>query len=372
MPIGAQAGGRKGAAVAKRATIREIAAEAGVSTATVSRVINSSAGVDDATRNRVMEVVQRHRYSPSSAARSLSSQNSRTIGIIVPEIDNPFFGKMMQIIATLADENRYTLVCFSTENKARKDLQALEMLGTDRARGLIYAPSLDVNQPEMLASLSQLLDDMDTPVVVVDRVLDYPRADRVLFEDEQAAYLATRILIAAGHTRIGFIGGTPGVSVAQRRLAGYLQALREKGLAPEEGAIFEGDFTVPTAYRLSKHMLQMEMRPTAVITCNNTTSLGYFQASTEDGGLGAQTIEHIGFGELEALNYLHFEYNHITHNVEKLAGEAMNLLLARFDNSQRAHETLVLPRQFKLNSRLSQIALRNGILTAGQLLDATV
>lgn len=358
--------------MAKAATIREIASQAGVSTATVSRVLNNSTNVDEGTRNRVLEVIQRNHYSPSSAARTLSNQRSSAIGVIIPEINNSYFCKILEAVANLADESRYTLVCYCTKNKSRKDIQSLEMLRNNRVRGLIYAPSFDSSQPENLSLISQALDDLEAPVVIIDRRLDFPRADHVLFEDEQAAYLATQILIAAGHTRIGFIGGLPGVDVERQRLNGYLSALRDKGLPPDPDIILEGDFSIPVAYRLSMHLLQMEIRPTAVITCNNTTSLGYFQASTGDNGLSAHTIEHIGFGELEMLDYLHFGYNHIDHDVSRLVDETMELLLSRLDNPGRQYETRVIPRRFTLNNRLSQIALRNGILTAGQIAEKKI
>ena len=144
-------------------TITDIAREAGVSKATVSRVLNRSASVDSGTRERVEEIIRKKRYSPSTVARNLSYGTSSIVGIIVPEIDNPFFGELLRGASSIADKNDLTLMCFNSDDNAEKDYKALKTLKDYRVRGMLYTPATDYDTSEQRKTVTRLIEGLDVP-----------------------------------------------------------------------------------------------------------------------------------------------------------------------------------------------------------------
>ena len=129
--------------MAKKWTIREIAEKAGVSKATVSRVLNASASVNPATREAVMDVIRKYDYTPSSMARILSRSESDMVGVLIPEIENPFFGEILKVVSDTIVQNDLTMICFNSGNQRENDEKALINMRNYRIKGLIYTPAVD-------------------------------------------------------------------------------------------------------------------------------------------------------------------------------------------------------------------------------------
>jgi LacI family transcriptional regulator len=340
----------------------DIAKESGVSKATVSRVLNHGDLVDAETRNRVLAVMKKYRYSPSLVARSLSSQESNTIGIVIPEVDNAFYGKILRTVVNIAGEEGLIPICFDTGNSAEKDVKALRLLRDQRASGVIYAPSVDYGEPDAEQMARQALDDLGVPVVLIDR--DVPSFGRsgVFFDNSDASYRATKLLIAAGHAKIGVINGNRALGLARERLDGYMRAYAESGLAADARHVFEGDFTAETAYSQSMGMLEMADRPSAALTCNNDISLGFLRALAEKKMKTPKDIEHIGIDEIDTFDYLHMRYNHITRSRTEMAEKAMGLLLSQIREPGNELESVRIPARFVLDSRLRRAAAKHRIM----------
>ncbi|MDR1157789.1 MAG: LacI family transcriptional regulator [Oscillospiraceae bacterium] len=350
----------------RKTTINDIAKEAGVSKATVSRVLNHGELVDEETRNRVLDIIQKRRYSPSLVARSLSNRASSTIGIVIPEIDNPFYGKILRTIVNITDAEGLIPVCFDTGNNAEKDVKSLCVLRDLRIGGLIYASSVEHGETGVTKQAKQLLDDMGVPVVLIDRrVPDFQRSG-VFFDGFDAGYLSTKILIAAGHVNIGVITGSLKLGIARARLDGYRKAHEECGLPVRRTFIFEGDFTSETACLLSREMLSLPERPSAVLTCNNDTSLGFLQALTERKLKIPRDIEHIGIDEIDVFDDLHMRYNHVTRGRVEMAQEAMALLLTQIRNPDARPESVWIAPRFVLDARLERVAVKHKIIAKKQ------
>lgn len=350
--------------VLKMITIKEIAEEAGVSKTTVSRVLNHGDLVDEGTKNRVNTIMKKYRYSPSLVARNLSNQESNTIGIVIPEIDNTFYGKILRTIINIADEEEMIPICFDTGNVPEKDVKSLRILRDQRVSGIIYAPSVEYGEHGAALKAKQAMDDLGVPVVLVDRNVPEFERPGVFFDNLDAAYRCTKILLASGHNKIGIITGSNKIGIARDRLKGYRKALEEYGF-PIEGQyryIFEGDFTAETAYELSKQMLEMKDRPTAVLTCNNSTGLGFLQALTEKKMRVSKDIEHIGIDEIDAFDYIHMRYNHVTRSRTDMAQKAMELLLNQIRNKDAKPQSIFIPAKFVLYSRLQRVAVKNKII----------
>lgn len=325
----------------KEFTINDIAKEAGVSKATVSRVLNNSATVKPVTREKVMGIMEKRHFSPSAAARSLSRQSSDTIGLIVPEVDNPFFGEALRGITETADKYNLNLICCNSDDDAEKDKKALLMLKEHRVQGLLYTPAVDYDTKEQ-RQINKLLRDLNAPVVTMDRNLDTLEYDSVFFDDETAMYDATMALIKAGHTKIGIINATMDRVLARTRQKGYDDALRDAELPIEDRYIFQGDYRMTKAYKLSRKLLAMEDRPTAVITCNNRTSLGFLKALYERGERPERDMACIGLDRIEALDIIGNKFNYIERDAAQMGKKAMKLLIERLAHPDRPLKQVII------------------------------
>lgn len=327
----------------KEFTINDIAKEAGVSKATVSRVLNESASVKTETKERVLEIMEKRHFSPSATARNLSRQSSNTIGVIVPEVDNPFFGEMLRGITEIADKYNYTLICCNSDDSADKDKKALLMLKEHRVRGLLYTPAVDYTTREQQRESNKLLKDLNAPIVIMDRQTDsLEEYDGVFFDDEKGLYEATMALIRAGHTKIGLLNATMDRVLARVRYKGYERAIHDAGIPLEKRYIFEGDYRMTKAYKLSKKLLSMEDRPTAVLTCNNRTSLGFLKALYERDERLSRDIACIGLDRIEAFDVIHNKFNYIERDASQMGRQAIRLLNDRIAYPERPLKQIIL------------------------------
>lgn len=324
-------------------TINDIAKEAGVSKATVSRVLNDPSTVKQHTRERITEIMKNRRYSPSTSARNLAKQSSSIVGVVVPEVDNPFFGEVLRGITGIIDKYNLTMICFNTDDKADKDRKALKMLKDQRVAGLLYTPATDYSTSEQRKEINSLLQDLDAPIVTMDRRLDsFKQYDGVFFDDRRSICEATQILINAGHRKIGIINGSLEQGLARTRQAGYLDALDKAGIPVEEKYIFLGDYSMTRSHQLACKMLESQDRPTAVITCNNRISMGFLKALREHGLALSKDISCIGLDRIEALDIVGNEFNFIRRDAKNLGKTAIELLLHRIECMDEDTRTVIL------------------------------
>lgn len=323
-------------------TIMDIAKAAGVSKATVSRVINNSGAVSPKTKERVLDIIAENKYSPSATARNLSKGTSSAIGFVVPEIDNPFFGEVLRGVTEVTDKNNLTLICYNTDDSGEKDHRALNLLKENRVRGILYTPALDYGGKSERKRLTKLIQEINVPVIIMDRNIGFPNVDGVYFNDYQGMYDATTALIQAGHTKIGIINAGLDRILARNRQKGFLDAMEHAGLSVREDYIFLGDFHATKAYQLAREMLSMEDRPTAVLTCNNRTSLGFLKALSERGEKVPDDIICFGLDRIEVLELLGQKYNFIERDAKKMGKEAVELLINRMAFAERPKMEVVL------------------------------
>lgn len=346
----------------KKVNIYDIAKEAGVSKSTVSRVLNHGELVDVETKNRVLAVMKKYRYSPSLVARNLSNQGSNTIGIVIPEIDNPFYGKILRTIIGLADVYNLIPICFDTANESEKDLRALGVLRDQRVGGVIYAPSVEYGSKAGEKRAKQMLNDLAVPIVLIDRNVESFKRPGIFSDNTDAAYRCTKILAEAGHKKIGILGGNQKIGIGRDRIKGYLLALEEYDIHTQDQYIYEGDFTTETAYQLTNSMLDSDDVPTAIFSCNNSSALGFMQAMAERAELDCPPIEHIGMDEIDVLDNLHIKYNHVTRSRTQMASKAVAMLDSLMKDPAQKIESVQIEPYFVLDEKLEEVAIRTGII----------
>ena len=258
-------------------TISDVARRAGVSTATVSHVLNGTRFVSPATRQRVLAAIEELRYQPSAVARGLATNKTYTVGMVVADITNPFFAQLVRGVEDRLAPAGYGLFICNTDERPEREADYLDLLLRKRVDGLVVAPT-GALQPRYGDFVRR-----GTPVVYVDRRLPEAVGPFVGIDNVAAGYLATEHLLRLGHRRIGFLARHPSLYTVSGRIGGYRRALADFGVAVDEGLICTVSPYQERAVEGAHRLLTMEPRPTAVITGNHIMTLGLLQAVQERG-----------------------------------------------------------------------------------------
>lgn len=324
----------------KNATISDIAKRAGVSKATVSRVLNSPEKVEQGTRLKIEQIMKELNYTPSATARNLSKQVSSTVGVIVPEISNSFFGELFSGIEEIVNKNDLSLLYCSNEDDEEKDMTALELMDTQRVRGVLYVPAVNYEAVGKRKKIERVLEGLKCPVICIDRDIGLP-FDTVHFDDKSALRQTVVTLAEKGHSRIAIINGNNRRNVlASERYEGYLDGLKEAGLPLDTSLVFHGEYNRVYAYETAKQLLKRKDQPDAVITCNNSLGRGYLQAVYETGQ--QNTYTHVSLDRIEMLDILGISHNYIERDSFELGRKAAELLVGRIAYPERETQNILL------------------------------
>jgi len=273
------------------ATVHDVARRAGVSTSTVSHVVNGTRFVSDELRERVLAAMRELDYTPNAAARMLTLKRSRTIGLIVSDIRNPFFASVARGVEDVAQELGYTVVLCNSDESAEREAACLTALESRAVDGVLLASAGVADE-----HLSRLVR-AGFPIVLVDRDLPELGAPAVVLDNEGAAYNAVRHLLAGGHRRIAMLSGRASISTTTERIAGYRRALREAGLAVDERLIVSGASTSEGGAAAATVVLEVDPPPSAIFSGNNLMSIGALQAIANHGLVVPDDIALVGFDD---------------------------------------------------------------------------
>lgn len=252
--------------------IYDVAKQAGVSVATVSAVINSSSYVSPALRDKVERAITSLHYSPNLLARSLAQRKTHTIGVLIPDITNPFFPEIVRGAEDKAKEAGYTIILGNSDNQLSKEEVYLNLFLSKRVDGILLAKAIG----DMSTALFEKLRTGGPPVVLVDREYPHLQADTVVADDCGGAYAAVRHLLKLGHKRIGILAGIPGVSTTIGRTLGYRQALESKNVPYNPALVVHGDYALESGFKAGLQLL--EQNPTAVFVTNCLMTAGFMKA----------------------------------------------------------------------------------------------
>lgn len=324
----------------KTLTISDIAQKAGVSKTTVSRVLNSPEKVEESTRKKIEQIMKAAHYTPSATARNLSKQASSTVGVIVPEIGNAFFGDLFMGIEEVINKNNLSLLYCSNEDKVEKDFEALDMMKTQRVKGVLYIPAMNYPAASMMGKVKKKLEGLGCPAVCIDRDIGL-RMDTIHFNDRKAVKTAVLSLAKAGHRRIAFINGNAEKNIlATERYKGYQEGLEEAGIPEVENLIYQGEYQESYAYLAMKDLIEKGIDFTAVITCNNSLGKGYLEAVYEAGKVNKFT--HIGLDKIEMLDILRIPNNYILRDSFEMGRQAAEMLISRIAFPDRKIQNVLL------------------------------
>ena len=322
-------------------SIKDVAEYAGVSVATVSRVLNHHPRVKPHLRERVLEAIQKLEYQPSSIARDMRSQSQKGIGLLISDIQNSFFADLVKAIGQITYEKGYRLYLYDTDGKLEKEEAYIGLLMKERASGVIMIPTG--------WDCQKILNKLNVPVVMVDRKLSTMKYDFVALDNVKATYLATAHLVSLGHRRIGLVTSLMGGEVSAERRRGYEKALEESGLPVIEQYIRWESKGKTHGYSPTISMLEQNPRPTAILTTNNQTTFGALKAIKELDMKIPEDISLLAFDDMPWLELLSPQISAIYQPTYEIGKTAAELLFKRMeDRSRESFE----PEKILLNPRL--------------------
>jgi LacI family transcriptional regulator len=326
-----------------RITIREVASRAGVSAMTVSRVINGNSRVDPETRERVEAIVKELGYVPNRLARGLSKQRTGTLGLIVPDVANPFFTLVVRGAEEVAWRAGYHVILCNTQGDLERERGYLEDMLAFHVDGLLIAPVGERSRPNL-----RMLQRNHVPFVLIDRTISGYDGDLVQGDSVAGARRLVEHLIQLGHRRIGMVTETHEVSTARDRLAGYKQALEAAGIEFEPELVAESSaIDVSAAHDAALSLLNLPERPTAIFSVNNIAVVGVAEAARERGLDIPRDLAVVCFDDIEHASRFHPFLTVMAQPAETFGTIATQLLLDRLASRiEQRRRLVVLPADF--------------------------
>ncbi|HEY0307813.1 MAG TPA: LacI family DNA-binding transcriptional regulator [Acidobacteriaceae bacterium] len=329
-------------------TVTQIAARAQVSIGTVSHVLNKSANVRDKLRLRVEKAIADLGYQPSQLARGLRRSTTDLIGMIIPDIMNPFFTSIVRGAEDIAYKQGFRLVLCNTDNDSHKEITYLNDLNSFRPAGLLVIPSEQSELPEYLSQ-------SNANAVLVDRCPDTWMGDIVRADNEGGGYQAGRHLLDMGHRVIAAIGGPHRLSSARDRMMGFQRALHEARLKMPADRIEECPFTAESGLICAMRLLQAKTRPTAIFAANDLLASGVLSAMHRLKLRCPEDVSLIGFDDLDFARMTKPALTTIRQPAYQMGSTACQILLSR-DPSQQKRQVITLEATLKMRDSVQVIA----------------
>jgi LacI family purine nucleotide synthesis repressor len=319
------------------ATIRDVAKQAGVSTTTVSHVINKTRFVAENTQKAVMDAIKALNYSPSAVARSLKVNQTNTIGLLAVSNDSPYFAEVIRAVENSCYQKGYTLVLCNSQHDIQKQRSYLTMLAQKRVDGLLVMCS--EYSPELLKLLHSY---QSIPMMVMDWGKSSDFTDNIEDNSFQGAYMAAKYLIERGHRDIGTITGRMNEHTGRERYKGFMQALKEAKISAPKEWIIESDFHPELGYQAMQQILEQKKKPTAVFCGGDVIAMGAISAIAEAGLSVPEDISVIGYDNLHNSRYFNPALTTIHQPKEHLGEIALNMLLDRIINKREEFQAIEL------------------------------
>lgn len=320
-------------------TLNDIAERAGVSVSTVSRVLNDKASkyrISSSTEAAILEAAKELNYRPNQIARGLRLKKTNTVGVIAPDISNPFFAYIIKRVQNIAHHLGYSIVVCNTDENLEQEIEHVNVLYRNRVDGLIAMP------------VGQVYDhyaewfERGRPLVLLDRCFDALDASSVVVDNYTGSYEAVEYLVQFGHRRIAFIQGLPGTYTNNERLRGYREALRAHGIPIDEDLIVGGDFREENGYMEAKILLTSSHPPTAIFATSDLITLGVLKAVAEEGLEMPGDLSLIMFDDFDFAPYLKCPITAVRQPKEMMGEMAVKLLVEELKGERKDGKRIVL------------------------------
>ncbi|ALS20776.1 MULTISPECIES: LacI family DNA-binding transcriptional regulator [Paenibacillus] len=320
----------------KRATLKEVAKMAGVSTATVSNALNETKYVSEEVKNKIFSAIRALNYQPNSVAKSLRVQESRIIGLLISDIANPFFSIVVRGIEEELAKSNYSILLCNTDSSLEKERKYLDVLIGQRVDGLI------VSSAGNTGDYFRSLEKTGVPIVFLNRCPEFMNSDVIMTNNIQGAYIATEHLIRHGYGKIAIIAGPSSVSTGKDRLTGYRRALEDYGITESDQLVKEGLFDIQSGYDKMKELMEQDTKPDAVFISNNSMTLGAYKYLKESGLRIPDQIAVLGYDDSDWAEIVDPPITTVRQPAYHQGVHAANLILARIKDKQVKREIMYM------------------------------
>lgn len=310
-------------------TIKDIAALAGVSKTTVSKVINNKDdSISKATKDKILQIMKEQNYVPNKLAQSLVTKRTKTIGLLIPDIRNPFFTDISRGAEDFARREGYNIIFCSTDEDYEREVECVSMLCEKMIDGIIFAPSSNTSHEE------NRYNDLEIPMVLVDKKIELSNAKGVVkVDNKNGTYEATKHLIKQGHKDILYLSGPLKNDISKERLQGYIRALEKNNLTVKEENIVEGKYRYEWAYDFIKHL--EEIKCTAICCANDLMAIGAIQALRERNFKIPDDISIVGFDDIQTSKLIDPSLTTVRQPAYEMGQKASEILINNLKNNKK-------------------------------------
>lgn len=314
-------------------TLKDIARVAGVSHTTVYRALNDKPRISQSTKEQIISIARAFNYQPNVVAQSLVSGRTKTLGLVITTIINPFYPELARGIEDTARSLGYNIILCCTNFDISLEQQYIDMLRSRGVDGIIFT-SAHIHDP----NIRRLAED-NFPLVLVNRKISedpiLESVDYVVVDNVKGGFLAVEHLIKMGHRRIGVISGPEDSSAAVERLAGARKAFSRYGLSPMDLMVLEGDFLKPSGYEAARTFLSLRIPPDAIFGVNDYMALGALEAILDTGLRVPEDVPLMGFNDIEVSSLKTVELSTIGQKKYEMGSTAVHTLIERIEGKDR-------------------------------------
>lgn len=317
-------------------TLKDVAKLAGVSTATVSHVINGTRFVSEELQKKVNDAMSALDYQPNMMARALKMGFQKTIGVIVPDCTNPFFAEISRAIDRYCFSKGYNIILCNTDNNLDQQSSYTNMLISKHIDGVIFISS-DNSEEDV-----EKFQKHSIPIVIADRIGKYHNVDSIIVDNEKGGYEATKYLINRGFTKIGCISGPSFISSSSQRVLGYKRALKESNIELVDEYISVGDFHFAGGITAANDFLKLKEKVEAVFATNDMMALGFIDTLRNQGVSVPKDVSVIGYDNIQLAQFMSPKLTTVAQPLEELAQTATNLLLKKINKQTNSKKIIKL------------------------------
>lgn len=317
-------------------TIYDIARLAGVSIATVSKVFNGKGRISERTRKRILQISEEMNYQPNMLASALTGKKTYTIGLLIPDLVNPFFAELARHVEDRSHELGFNLVICNTDNDAEKENKYIQLLRQKSVDGIIVATGVR-NE----ALLKELIEQ-HIPIALIAREQSALAASSVVVDDYTGGYSAASYLLEGGHKRIAVLAESLTVSSSKERVRGYRQALLEAGVRYESSLVYVSDFSVQGGKQTALQVLASRPRPSAIFACNDILAIGAMQAARELGIRMPQELSVVGFDNTILAAMTDPPMTTVAQPIQQMGHQVVDLITQEINQEKKAKQRVVL------------------------------
>lgn len=322
-------------------TIYDVAREANVSMATVSRVVNGNPNVKPTTRKKVLATIERLGYRPNAVARGLASKKTTTVGAIIPDISSIFFAELARGIEDIATMYKYNMILSNSDQNEEKEIQLINTMLEKQVDGIIFMGG-NISDQHV-----QQFKSSSVPVVLAATYDDNNEIPSVNIDYEQAAYEATQFLIEQNKSAPAFVSGLEETHINQLKYKGYARAINEAGLSVNESLIVKGDYSYNSGIEAINQLLDENEKPAAVFVASDEMALGVIHGIQDKGYRVPEDIEVFGFDNTRLATMVRPTLSTIVQPMYDIGAVAMRLLTKYMNKEEVQEQRVVLPHRIE-------------------------